>query len=64
MSKKQSGVNYSKAVPKVSRRIRVIELLTEQLRSGSKHNDGIITDLTEKDVKRIKQEIETLKTRI
>ena len=62
--KKSSGVNYSKKAPSVSRRLRVIDMLTEQLKSGGKHNDGVISDLTEKDITRINTELETLKSRI
>lgn len=62
--KKSSGVNWSKKTPSVSRRLRVIDMLTEQLKSGSKHNDGVITNLTEKDVIRINKELETLKSRV
>jgi len=68
MSKKQNGVNYGKTVAQKSRRERVIAMLEKQLKNGNKKGkvvDGSkIIPLTEKDVKRIEKEIETLKERI
>jgi hypothetical protein len=68
MSKKKSGVNYSKTAPVISRRERVIELLEAQLKSGVKaiKIDGVDTTapLEEKDINRIKGEVKTLKARI
>jgi len=68
MSKKQNGVNYGKTVAQKSRRERVIAMLEKQLKSGKKRQKVVdgnkIIPLTEKDVKRIEKEIETLKDRI
>jgi len=68
MSKKKSGVNYSKTAPVVSRRERVIELLEAQLKSGVKaiKIEGVdtTTPLGEKDINRIKSEVKTLKVRL
>lgn len=67
MSKKISGV-AGKTLPKISRRKRVIEMLTKQLKAGTKTLKGEfpwdVVPLTEKDITRINKEIETLKTRI
>ena len=68
MSKKKSGINYSKAVPVRSRRSRVIKVLEGQLKSGlkteKKRTDGHKIPLTEKDIKRIEKEVTTLKERV
>ena len=68
MSKKISGVNYSKTAPVISRRTRVIELLEAQLKSGLKaiKIEGVdtTTPLEEKDINRIKNEVKTLKARV
>jgi hypothetical protein len=68
MSKKHNGVNYSRTQPKQSRRRRVLGRLQQQLEAGVKTKtvDGVTrtVDLTDKDTKRIKREIETLKERL
>jgi len=68
--KKSSGVNYSRTVAKRSRRERVIDMLEKQLKLGKKPiknqigDKNGLTEITEKDITRIKKEIEILKTRI
>lgn len=64
MSKKHSGVNYSKAAMKQIRRKAAHDRLTIQLADGTKHSDGIITPLTEKDITRIKKEQVIIKSRL
>lgn len=68
MSKKKSGVNYSKTSPVIGRRTRVIEMREAQLKLGSKaiKIDGKDTTapLEEKDITRIKNEVKTLKARV
>lgn len=65
MSNKASGVNWDKRSQARQRRQRVIERLDAQLITGKKTiNDGVETELSDSDIKRIKKEIETLKTRI
>lgn len=64
MSRKHSGVNYSKTALKQARRREAHNRLTIQLVDGTKHNDGIITPLTEKDITRIKKEQEILMARM
>jgi len=66
MSRKKSGINWSKSAPVKSRRVRVIDLLEKQLKNGtktSKENNEKIS-LTDKDKSRINKEIETLNKRI
>lgn len=73
MSNKTSGVP-NKTVEKISRRKRVITMLEAQLKLGTKNvfvqriDNGTreisIVPLTEKDVIRIKKELETLKASI
>jgi hypothetical protein len=68
--KKSSGVNYSKTVAKRSRRERVINMLEEQLKFGKKPiknqvgDENGLTELTDKDIERIKKELSILKIRI
>jgi hypothetical protein len=65
MSKKTNGVNYSMRVPVKSRRSRVLERLDAQLQRGTKTTKGgLVVPLEERDTKRIKKEMETLKKRI
>ena len=66
MSNKTNGVNYSKQKATVERRVRVIARLEKQLKEGVKPalvGDGF-DPLEDKDIKRIKTEIETLKQRL
>ena len=46
------------------RRKRVLDRLQDQLKSKTKTTKDGIAELTDKDVKRIEKEIETLKSRI
>lgn len=63
--KKVNGVNYSKSVAARSRRERVIGMLKKQLEKNTKVlKTGEIVPLTEKDIKRIFTEIDTLKNRV
>lgn len=71
MSKKTSGVK-SRTVEMISRRKRVITMLETQLKKTTK-NASVLLDgkkiqttvpLLEKDIVRIKKELEILKTRI
>lgn len=63
--KKVNGVNYSKSVAVRSRRERVIGMLKKQLEKNTKVlKTGEIVPLTEKDIKRIFTEIDTLKNRV
>lgn len=62
----RSGVKGA-TVPQVSRKKRALEMLEEQLKSGVKTKKDTFDEkipLTEKDIKRINKEIETLKKRI
>lgn len=64
--KKRNGVNWSMTIPAKSRRQRVLPRLQNQLKAGvkpSKENPGEMIPLTEKDIKRINKEVETLKSR-
>jgi hypothetical protein len=64
MSKKHSGVP-SKTQPQIDRRLRVIDMLNAQLKRGTKTiKDGSQQKLSDKDIKRIKQELEVLKNRV
>jgi len=54
-------INMSSKV--IQRRKNVIVRLEEQLKDGKKYNKSIAYPLTEKDIKRINSEIETLKSR-
>jgi len=61
---KNSGVKGG-TVQQVSRRQRVLTKLTEQLKQGTKRNkQDVIVPLEDKDIRRIKKEISTLKTKI
>lgn len=63
MSKK-SGVKGS-TVEQISRRKRVITMLEQTLKRGTKTiKDGSQLQLSDKDIARVKKEIETLKTRV
>ncbi|MCB1711820.1 MAG: hypothetical protein KDH96_04865 [Candidatus Riesia sp.] len=67
MSKKRNGVNYSKSSPQQNRRRRAIQLLEFQLKKGTKTKKKTFDEqipLTEKDIKRIKKEIENLKNKL
>lgn len=73
MSQTHDGVKkFNKSIPSKRRRRAVIERLEAQLQLGTKlvffERDGGIWEkdvqLTEHDIKRIKKEITTLKTRI
>lgn len=77
MSKKHSGVNYSKHLNAIKRRKSVIDRLENQLKLGTKpakyEDEGILNlalktniqvPLEEKDIKRIKKELSTLKERV
>lgn len=61
---KRNGVNYSKTVAAKSRRSRVIDRLSIQLKSGSKNTKDGNVSLSEKDVKRIEKEITNLKEKL
>ena len=63
---KKNGVNHSLLIAAKARRKSVIERLEHQLKVNLKTRGPIETtvSLTEHDVKRIKKEIETLKTRV
>lgn len=66
MSKKANGVNYGKTVPQQGRRRRALAMLEQQLKSGVKTEKKTFdkkVPLTEKDIKRIKKEIENLKAK-
>lgn len=47
-----------------SRQARAMAQLERQLKAGTKNTKEGVKDLTEKDIKRIKGEINTLKTRV
>lgn len=64
MSKKANGVNWSKQIKVRHRRSNVIDRLNYQLKEGTKNTKEGTVPLTEKDVKRINKELETLKSRI
>lgn len=62
----KSGVKGA-TVPQVSRKRRALDMLEQQLKDGTKTKKGTFDEkipLTEKDIKRIKKEIKTLKERI
>ena len=62
----RSGVK-GVTLPQMSRKKRVLEMREAQLKAGTKTKKGTLDEkipLSEKDVKRIKKEIETLKKRI
>ena len=67
MSKKTNGVRHGMTVGQRDRRRRVLSKLKQQLESGmktKKKTTDVLIPLTEKDTKRIKREIETLKERV
>jgi hypothetical protein len=64
MSNKTSGVNWDKRSQARQRRQRVIERLESQLNLSTKTVINLPVPLSDSDIKRIKKEIETLKTRI
>ena len=64
MSNKASGVNWDKRSQARQRRQRVIERLESQLNLSTKTVINLPGILSDSDIKRIKKEIETLKTRI
>lgn len=61
---KKNGVNHSMISKVVVRRKSALERLENQLKSGKKNTDYGVVNLTEKDKKRIENEIAILKTRI
>jgi len=66
MSKKASGINYSKTAPARSRRERVIQMLKGQLKVGTKRTkkSDEVVPLLDKDVERIKKELSILDKRV
>jgi hypothetical protein len=67
MSKKKSGINYSKTAPARARRASALQMKEAQLKSGkkvTKGKNGTLVPLEDKDIVRIKTEIKTLKERI
>jgi hypothetical protein len=68
MSRKKSGVNYSKTAPATSRRERALALLEAQLKSGVKtikiEGKDTTLPLEEKDNLRIKKEMANIKVKI
>jgi hypothetical protein len=64
MSKKTSGINYSRLFPVKSRRSRVISRLDNQMSSNKKNTKEGVSELTEKDLKRINKELTTLRGRV
>ena len=67
MSQKTNGVP-SKTVPMVGRRLRVIDMLTAQLKRGNKvakvDKKDVTIPLTDKDITRIEKELTILKARV
>ena len=62
---KKNGVNYSMSIPAVSRRKSAKARLENQLKIGKKLNkENQVVALSEKDITRIKKEIEVLDLRI
>ena len=66
MSRKKNGINWSKTAPAKSRRVRVLDQLNYQLKDSTKTSkeDNKKIPLTDKDIKRINNEIEILYKRI
>ena len=66
MSKKTNGVTWNKSSKTKQRRVKAIDRLTIQLKSGKKPVRKSKTEelLTDHDVKRINREVEILQTRI
>lgn len=65
MSKKSSGINYSRSALSQNRRMRVVKMLESQLKRGTKFNkknEEVL--LTDKNFKRIKAELIILRKRI
>ena len=61
---KKNGVNHSLQLSVVSRRKNVIVRLEKQLKSGVKETKQGVMPLTDSDIKRINQELLTLKHRV
>lgn len=61
---KKNGVNHSLQLSVVSRRKNVIVRLEKQLKSGVKETRQGVMPLTDSDIKRINQELLTLKHRV
>ena len=66
MSKKTNGVNFSRTIATISRRKRALARLEAQLESGTKTQKKSTQkiSLSKEDEKRIKKEIEILKSKI
>lgn len=66
MSKKTNGNNWNKSSKTKQGRVKTIDRLSIQLKSGKKSGRKSTSELalTEQDVKRINKEIEILQTRI
>lgn len=61
---KKNGVKFSRQKQVVERRKRVITRLESQLKSNTKNSKEGVLPLTDKDVTRIKKEIEILSERL
>ena len=61
---KKNGVNHSLQLSVISRRKNVIVRLEKQLKSGVKETRQGVMPLTDSDIKRINQELLTLKHRV
>lgn len=61
---KKNGVKFSRQKQVVERRKRVITRLETQLKSNTKNSKEGVLPLTDKDVTRIKKEIEILSERL
>lgn len=61
---KKNGVKFSRQTQVVERRKRVIARLEAQLKSNTKNTKEGVLPLTDKDVTRIKKEIEILSDRL
>ena len=61
---KKNGVKFSRQTQVVERRKRVITRLEAQLKSNTKNSKEGVLPLTDKDVNRIKKEIEILSERL
>lgn len=61
---KMNGVNHAMLIAAKTRRKSVIERLELQLKSGVKSTKEGVKPLSDSDIKRINQELSTLKTRV
>lgn len=62
--KRKDKTKFKRSVMQTKRRVRSLKGLESQLKRGTKLSEGKIISLTDKDKKRIENEIKTLKSRV